>query len=189
MLGRTGKPVALIQRFDRRPGQRIPYISARTALGRRGAEHGSYTEIADAIRTICKNALADLHELWARIVFSILVTNTDDHLKNHGFLYNGDGLWRLSPVFDVNPQPERHRLLKTAIMEGEPFDASLDLALEVAGFFSLADVEARARARTMAERVSSDWRKEAGRQGVSGTELRALAPAFEHEEMEKALAL
>ena len=92
MLENSGHPVALIRRFDRRTRGRVPYFSARTALDRSGAEQGSYTEIAEAIRMISKAARADLHELWARMVFNVLVTNTDDHLKNHGFIYAGNGL-------------------------------------------------------------------------------------------------
>ncbi|MER2507392.1 MAG: type II toxin-antitoxin system HipA family toxin [Amaricoccus sp.] len=189
MLEQTDHPVALIRRFDRRGGQRIPYFSARTALGRRGAEQGSYTEIADAIRAFGKDARAELHELWARMLFTVLVTNTDDHLKNHGFIYAGNGLWRLSPIFDVNPQPERHRLLKTAVMEGEPFAASFDLVLAAAEFFDLSGAEAAKRARGMATLISTGWKEEVRRQGVAGADQRALAPAFEHEEMEKALSV
>lgn len=150
VLENSDHPVALIKRFDRRAGRRVPYFSARTALNRSGAEQGSYTEIAEAIRMISKATRADLHELWARMAFNALVTNTDDHLKNHGFIYADNGLWRLSPLFDVNPQAGRHRYLQTAIIEGEPFEASLDLAVAAAEFFDLSENEARKRAREMA---------------------------------------
>ena len=143
-LGRMNEE---IRRFDRRAGARVPYFSARTALNRSGAEQGSYTEIAEAIRMISKAARADLHELWARMAFNVLVTNTDDHLKNHGFIYADNGLWRLSPFFDVNPQAGRHRYLETAIIEGGPFKASLDLAVAAAEFFDLSEHEAHADAR------------------------------------------
>jgi serine/threonine-protein kinase HipA len=123
------------------------------------------------------------------VLFSVLITNTDDHLKNHGFIYAGDGLWRLSPLFDVNPQPERHRLLKTAIIDGAPFDASLSLVLEAAEYFDLTATEAARRARTMAERISGTWKDEVRRQGLNNAELRALTPAFEHTEMDEALSL
>jgi serine/threonine-protein kinase HipA len=189
MLERTPSPIALIRRFDRAGAARIPYISARTALERHGTEQGAYTEIAQFIQQHSDNPRADLQELWSRIVFTILVTNTDDHLKNHGFVYAGEGQWSLSQLFDVNPQPERHRLLKTAIMEGAPFEASLNLALEAAVFFSLAEAEARHRAGAMARQISSVWKDRMRSQGVTGAELRALEPAFEHAEMEQALAL
>lgn len=188
MLEASDHPVALIRRFDRRRSARIPYFSARTALGRSGAEQGSYTEIAEVIREISKMPREDLHELWARMLFNVLVTNTDDHLKNHGFLYAGDDLWRLSPVFDVNPQPERHRYLKTAIMEGEPFEASLDLALEAAEFFDLGCEEAVARAGAMATTIAENWKTLMRQHGLSGAEIKTLEPAFDHEEAEKARA-
>ena len=107
-LAASDQPVALIKRFDRRNGGRVPYISARTALGKVGAAVGAYTDIADALRTISVDPKGDMAELWARMVFGILVTNTDDHLKNHGLLYVRNNRWRLAPLFDVNPQPRRH---------------------------------------------------------------------------------
>ena len=188
MLEQTPSPAALIRRFDRDGEARIPYISARTALGRHGAEHGSYSEIADFIREHSLRPSEDLLELWLRIVFTILVTNTDDHLKNHGFVYAGNGMWSLSKLFDVNPRPERQRLLKTAIIDGEPFKASIDLALEAAAFFDINDVQARKRAGEMARKINGEWKDQMRNQGVSGGDLRNLAPAFEHAEMDCALA-
>ena len=189
MLERTAHPIALIRRFDREGAARIPYISARTALARRGAEQGAYTDLAQFIRQHSDNPIADLRELWSRIVFTILVSNTDDHLKNHGFVYAGDGQWSLSQLFDVNPQPERHRLLKTAIIEGEPFAASLELALEAAVFFNLAADEASELARVMAQQIKNRWSDMMRAHGVTSTELRRLETAFEHVEMERALSL
>jgi len=189
MLETTDSPIALIRRFDREGPARIPYISARTALERPGAGQGAYTEIARFIQQHSDDPRADQAELWLRIVFTVLVTNTDDHLKNHGFVYAGRGQWSLSQLFDVNPQPERHRLLKTAIIEGEPFDASLDQALEAAEFFSMSLVDAKERAGAMARQIHDTWQTIMRRHGVSGRDLGQLAPAFEHREMERALAL
>lgn len=189
MLERTDSPIALIRRFDRDGPARIPYISARTALQRHGAEQGAYTEIAQFIQQHSDNPRADLTELWLRIVFTVLVTNTDDHLKNHGFVYAGDGQWGLSPLFDVNPQPERHRLLKTAIIEGAPFAASVEMALEAAEFFNLSQVEAKAHAGKMAGQIQDSWAKIMRQNGVTGRELTQLEPAFAHQEMEIALGL
>lgn len=189
MLEHTADPVALIRRFDRARGNRVPFFSARTALEKRGADQGSYTEIADVVRQICRDPAGNLRELWGRIVFTVLVTNTDDHLKNHGFIYTGDGLWRLSPLFDVNPQPDRHRQLKTAIMEGEPFEASIERALETAEFFGLAEEEATRLAREMAGTIAARWRALMRESGVTGEDLRVLASAFEHDEAERARLL
>lgn len=189
VLDNSDHPVALIRRFDRRAGVRVPYFSARTALNRSGAEQGSYTEIAEAIRMISKAARADLHELWARMAFNVLVSNTDYHLKNHGFIYADNGLWRLSPLFDVNPQAGRHRYLETAIIEGGPFKASLDLAVAAAEFFDLSEHEVRKRVRAMASLIANRWRPLMRQFGVGGEDLKSLADAFEHGEAEKALSL
>ena len=92
-------------------------------------------------------------------------------------------------MFDVNPQPERHRLLKTAIIEGEPFEASIEMAIEAADFFSLTEAEARERAGVMARQIHDSWQGILRHCGVAGRDLNQLTPAFEHLEMEKALAL
>lgn len=188
-LTRSDSPVALIRRFDRRGDIRIPYMSARTALDARGTEGRYYTEIADVIRQISSKPLDDLHELWRRIVFTILVSNTDDHLKNHGFIYAGQGRWRLSPAFDINPASMRQRVLQTGILEGEPFQASLKLALEAAGLFDFEQQDAKRTASKMAVLIDMEWRKALRTEGTSASETEAFASAFQHEAMEQALTL
>lgn len=183
----SDSPIALIRRFDRRGTARIPYISARTALAWTGDEHGYYTDIADVIRQISNKPVDDLHELWRRIVFTILVSNTDDHLKNHGFIYVGGDRWRLSPAFDINPSPSRHRVLETGIVEGGSFDASLDIALEACPLFELTPAEAGQQVSRMARMIIDSWKPVLRDEGVSSDELRGYASAFEHEEMERAL--
>ena len=183
-LADTQHPVALVQRFDRRGPARIPYISARTALGRRGTELGAYTEIVDFMRTAAADPKADFRELYLRLVFTILVSNKDDHLKNHGFLYVGGGRWRLSPMFDVNPAPDRNPHLETAILEGGVHDRSIRLALEACEFFEIPDADARQVIRQTAERVSAGWREAFKQVGVTGSLARDYEPAFAHDEME-----
>lgn len=182
-------PVALIERFDRRGSARIPYISARTALGMTGTELGSYTEIVDFMRRHSADPQADFQELYRRLVFTILISNKDDHLKNHGFLYAGSGQWRLSPVFDVNPAPDRNPYLETAIMEGGTHDRSIELALEACAFFELAEADARQMIRTMAQRLDKRWREALRDVGVSGSLAREYEPAFCHEQTELAVTL
>lgn len=182
-------PIALIQRFDRRGNTRIPYISARTALDWKSDEGGYYTDIADVIRQISSKPVDDLHELWRRIVFTILVSNRDDHLKNHGFLYAGGDRWRLSPAFDINPSPSRHRVLETGIIQGGSFDASLDIALEACEFFDLAPADARQQAAQIAEIINSNWKRALRDEGCSAADAQSYAGAFEHEESKKALTL
>lgn len=103
-LSKTGTTF-FTKRFDRNDGKRIHYASAMTMLGATdGDTDHSYLEIAEFIAGNSPNAETDLHELWGRMAFSQLVHNTDDHLRNHGFLLTDKG-WRLSPMFDVNPNP------------------------------------------------------------------------------------
>ncbi|QGG93429.1 type II toxin-antitoxin system HipA family toxin (plasmid) [Agrobacterium sp. MA01] len=182
-------PVALIQRFDRRGATRIPYISARTALGKTGSELGSYTEIVDFMRSHSPDPVADFRELYRRLVFTILVSNKDDHLKNHGFLYAGAGRWRLSPVFDVNPAPDRNAHLETAILEGGPHDRSIKLALEACAFFEIPEAEAHYMIRTIARGISDEWRDAFRSVGVSGALAREYEPAFHSDETVIALQL
>ena len=188
-LVRSDSPVALIRRFDRRGDVRIPYMSARTALDWEGSEGRYYTDIADVIRQISSQPHDDLHELWRRIIFTVLVSNTDDHLKNHGFIYVGRDRWRLSPAFDINPAPTRQRMLQTGILEGEPFDASLTLALDAAGFFDIEREDAERMASRMATIVNGAWREYLLAEGASAGEIDAFAAAFQHDAMEQALAL
>lgn len=185
----SDRPIALVERFDRHGTTRIPYISARTALQWDSQEGAYYTDIADVIRQISREPLIDLRELWKRLVFTILVSNTDDHLKNHGFVYSGRNLWRLSPAFDINPSPDRHRILATGIMSDEPFDASLSLALEASFFFDIDRNESLKVAKEIAEIITRNWRNEMKSQGMSSKDLKLYEPAFEHDDTEAALAL
>jgi serine/threonine-protein kinase HipA len=185
----SDSPIALIRRFDRHGNRRIPYISARTALDWNSDEGGYYTDIADVIRQISSKPVVDLNELWRRIVFTILVSNSDDHLKNHGFIYAGGDRWRLSPAFDINPSPSRHRVLETGIIQGGSFDASLDIALEACAFFGLTPADARQQAFQMAKTIAKNWQQAVRDEGGSSNDLRTYADAFEHTESEKALKL
>jgi serine/threonine-protein kinase HipA len=188
-LKESDAPIALIRRFDRKGDSRIPYISARTALDWEGDEGGCYTDIADIIRQISKQPADDLKELWLRIVFTVLVSNSDDHLKNHGFIYAGENRWRLSPAFDINPSPTRHRVLETAIIDGGSFNASIALALDAAQFFEVSEDHAKCLISDMAKTITAQWRKSLSEEGVTSGGLSQFAEAFEHKEMEIALGL
>jgi serine/threonine-protein kinase HipA len=177
-------PIAVIERFDRIEGKRIPYISAQTMLNSPTADEGIYTDIADAIRMNGIEPKTDLRSLFERILFTILASNVDDHLKNHGFLYAGNGKWRLSPVFDVNPFPERFKQLKTAIADPAENAASVELLLEHAFYFEMDKDEAAETAVTMAQTVGKNWMKFCQEMGMSDTEIQEYQPAFEHKETE-----
>jgi len=185
----SAHPIGLFSRFDRRGGGRVPYISARTALGKVGHASGFYTDIADIIRVISARPGDDLREIWRRMVFGILVTNTDDHLKNHGFIYAGQNLWRLSPLFDVNPQPRRHAQMETGISPIHGHEPDIVAAIDASGFFDIPAPEARILARDMARSIRDAWRDDLRRQGLGGADLNACAPAFEHERLDAALGL
>jgi len=112
---------AVITRFDRQGKRRIPFISASSLLALPSGESGAYTMLADGIRQFGDDVAGDLRELWRRLVFSLLASNYDDHLRNHGFLMHQPGRWSLSPAYDLNPVPEidRARVSKTAISEDQ----------------------------------------------------------------------
>lgn len=139
------RPVLILRRFDRTASARIPFLSALSMLGAEDHETRSYLELVDVLRRYGAAPKQDMRELWRRIVFSILISNTDDHLRNHAFLYGGPEGWRLAPAYDLNPVPVdvKPRVLATAI-DLEDGTASLDVAIRVAEYFELSDREARA---------------------------------------------
>lgn len=184
-----GRSVLIVRRFDRIGDERIPFLSAMSMIGAEDLEMRSYLEIADALRQHGANAANDLQALWRRIVFSILISNTDDHLRNHGFLYSGHDGWRLSPAYDINPVPIdiKPRYLTTAI-DLDDTTASIELALHVAEYFMVDDDQARAIAKDVA-RVVSEWRTMAAALGLSPAEIDRMSTAFEHDDIRVALDL
>jgi serine/threonine-protein kinase HipA len=181
------KPVLLLRRFDREGSRRIPFLSAMSMLGARDNEPRSYLEMVDALRQHGASPKKDMAELWRRLVFNVLISNTDDHLRNHGFLYEGEAGWRLSPAYDLNPMPVdlKPRVLSTLITEDDS-TASLPLAMEVAGYFELNASRAKAIAGEVGRSVAT-WRREASRQGLSKAEIDRMASAFEHDDLKNAL--
>ena len=174
----AGRPVALIRRFDRAGENRIPFLSAMSLLGLNDGDTATYTDIAECIRMYSSAPTEDLHELWRRIVFGVMIGNLDDHLRNHGFLYDSDDKWRLSPAYDLNPVPleEMVRELTTWISDEGP-EAELDLAYRAAPYFALKDEEA---ARIVGE-VSAGlqgWRDLARQFGMSAADTAVYATAI-----------
>ena len=180
-------PVALIRRFDRGKTGRVPYLSAQSFLGMAEATGGTYVDFADMLRKQALLPELSVRELFARVGFSILVSNTDDHLKNHGLLAGGNGQWRLSPLFDVNPSPERERYLKTAIADPGESQASLELLVDQAESFGLSSGEARRLVADQAQCIRAQWQPLAKQLGMSRAEIRDYQPAFEHPESDWAL--
>jgi serine/threonine-protein kinase HipA len=185
----AGKPVLLLRRFDRADGTRVPFLSAMSMLDARDNEARSYLEFVDILRQHGAAPKEDMHALWRRIVFSILISNTDDHLRNHGFLWAGPAGWRLSPAYDLNPVPAdiKPRVLTTAI-DLEDGTASLNLALQVASYFELSDEQAREIAGQVGRTVAG-WRRVATKLGLPLAEIDRMASAFEHQDLKAARAL
>ena len=182
------KPVLLLRRFDRVRGQRIPFLSAMSMLGASDNEPHSYLEFVDALRRYGASPKRDMHALWRRIVFNILISNTDDHLRNHAFIYAGPDGWRLAPAYDLNPVPTdiKPRVLSTTI-DLDDGSASLDLAMSVVQYFELDEGKARTIAAEVGRAVV-EWRTDAAHMGLTQTEIDRMASAFEHEDLKAAFS-
>ena len=180
--------VLIVDRFDRRGPARIGYASAMTMLETRDRDQRSYLEIAAVIEERSPVATADLHQLWRRIAFSVLISNTDDHLRNHGFLHQHAGSWTLSPAFDLNPNPAPGpKDLSTAIDYGDT-RASVQTLLKVADYFRL---DASQALDVLAEvtQATANWRRVAESHGLTQRDLEGMEPAFETAETRQARAL
>lgn len=175
-----GKGVSVITRFDRDGVRRIPFLSAHSLLGLAPGAPGAHTMLADGIRQFGDDTAGDLRELWRRLVFSLLVSNYDDHLRNHGFLMRAPGRWALSPAYDLNPVPEidRTQTPKTPITEDQE-ETSIAAALAAAPRFGLKAAVARATLREVLAAVSG-WRKTGRQLRLKAQTLDAYATAFEH---------
>ena len=145
--------------------------------------------MADAIRQSGDDVAGDLRELWHRLVFSLLASNYDDHLRNHGFLMPEPGRWSLSPAYDLNlvPAIDRVRMSKTPISEDRE-EASIAGVLAVAARFGLKVSGAKSILREVFTSVSA-WRRAATRLRLKGATVEAYASAFEHELMDEARSL
>ncbi len=190
----AGHDVLLVRRFDRRLREgagavslveRVPFLSAMSMLDAVDRAPRSYLEIADSLRRYGAETATDIAQLWRRVVFNVLISNTDDHLRNHGFLYAGPDGWRLAPAYDLNPVPTdvKPRFLSTAIGLDDDLSASLDVALSVAPDFDVALREARQIAGEIAA-VVAEWRNVASTMGLAGAACDRMATAFEHEDLE-----
>ncbi|MCB0739313.1 MAG: HipA domain-containing protein [Bacteroidetes bacterium] len=170
----------LSQRFDRSDDGRIHFASAMTLLGYTDGNNFhdgiSYLELAEFISSYGANVQVDLEELWRRIVFSICVSNCDDHLRNHGFLLTKKG-WSLSPAYDINPI-ETGTGLMLNISENDNA-LNLDLALEVAAYFRLSDNKANQILQKVID-ATSNWQSVAKNLGLSNLEIDLKANAFKN---------
>ena len=167
----------LSKRFDRTPsGGRVAFVSAMTMTQRVDGEPGaSYLELVDLLQSRGATTTADCRQLFRRVVFSILIHNTDDHLRNHGFFLDTEGI-RLSPAFDLNPSRESHEL-SLAINEVETH-CDVSIALEACDDYGLSRTDAGRIADEVREAVSL-WRAEAKALGIPRWQQEEMAASFE----------
>lgn len=169
----------LIKRFDRNGNKRIHFASAMTLLGKTdgasAADGTSYLDIAAFIKSHGARPKEDLIELWKRIVFNMAVLNTDDHLRNHGFLLAKHG-WILSPVYDVNPVPYGDELALNIDAESNSID--IELAIDTAVKFGIDKDYARKMALEILSKVDTNWEKLASNHGLSHRQIEEMRPAF-----------
>ena len=178
------RDIYLIERFDRvshgNKLDRRPFASGLTKLGAHESEVSrySYADLAAVLRQHGTQVRRDLHELFRRMVFNILVTNGDDHLRNHGFLFDGTG-WRLSPLYDVVPKPQvglDRRLVLGVGPQGR--DATIPNALAGAAAFALSADEALAIVEDMRARVAAGWERQFEDAMVSAADCGRFATCF-----------
>lgn len=188
----SGKfPIALIKRFDRsyedaREPHRIHFITAQTFMGLPGTEPSDYVSIAEQM--MINGAGDDVIELWTRMAYSVLIQNTDDHLRNHGFIRTAER-WALSPAYDINPDPSTGGTLKTAISEIHGNELNIFAVLDAAPLFNIDPDEASEALKVMAEIISGRWRFLAAELGMNAKDIRVLSPAFESQQVKNALNL
>ncbi|HKP56369.1 MAG TPA: HipA domain-containing protein [Polyangiales bacterium] len=176
--GGHGHHTFLSRRFDRKGNGRMHFASAMTLLDRLDGHHAddavSYLELADLLIRLGSNPPADLAQLWRRIVFSICVSNTDDHLRNHGFMLEETG-WALAPAYDLNPDPHGAGL-KLNISETDNAQ-DLDLALSVAAMFRVKATRAKQIVTEVTTAVKQ-WRSVAASHGLSRVAQDRVSRAF-----------
>ena len=174
----AGKAVLLIKRFDRQGKRRIPFVSGMAMLNARDGESSqySYLDLAAVIQEYSSDVVSDLRELWQRILFSVLIANTDDHLRNHGFIRLDQHGWTLSPLYDVNPCPDRPDYLQLKITDTNN-KAELDLVLEVSAFFGISKTQAEREVKQM-RKIMAAWPLVAQELGIKKAEITRMQTAF-----------
>jgi serine/threonine-protein kinase HipA len=167
----------LVNRFDRTAaGHRVAFVSAMTLTQRKDGETGaSYIELVDLLQSRGANTLADCEQLFRRVLLNIRIHNTDDHLRNHGFFVDKQGI-RLSPAYDINPSVDRNEL-SLAIDETDP-TCDVAVAMNAYKAYGISEAQADAALKSVEMAVAS-WRIEAQRFGISRAEQNLMGTAFE----------
>jgi serine/threonine-protein kinase HipA len=179
-----GQDIYLVERFDRVPNEdgcrRVPFISGLTILGAHESESSrqSYRGLADQLRRLGSEPTKDATQLWRRMVFNILCSNNDDHLRNHGFLWDGCG-WRLSPGYDIVSFPQIGTERDLAIGVGRNGRrATIENALTNVASFGLSRAEGVSIAKTMQMTVKTNWEKLCGQNRFTALEIERLRTCF-----------
>jgi serine/threonine-protein kinase HipA len=166
------------KRFDRERHDRIHFASAMTMTGKNEElirdETPSYLDIVEFIQFSGIKIEEDLHQLWRRMVFNILISNTDDHLRNHGFILTSEG-WRLSPAFDINPSIDKVGLALNIDMDNNSPD--IDLVKSVGVYFRLEKKEMDSIIDEVKSGISG-WKKIATEIGIPRNEQTLMAAVF-----------
>lgn len=169
----------LVKRFDRNKNRRIHYSSAMTMLGKKDGsdanDGSSYLDIVSFIKANGACPKRDIIELWKRIVFSMAVSNTDDHFRNHGFLLTKEG-WTLSPLFDVNPDIYGEYLSLNVDAEHSAID--FELAVDAARYYGMAKEQAAKDMNEIRKQVRENWHSLAKKYKISRSEIERMSPAF-----------
>lgn len=173
----SNRSVLLLERFDRNGERRIPYISGLSAVQGTDGESYSYLELAAFIEEQGARPEHDLKELWRRILFSCAVGNTDNHMRNYGFLRESNG-WGLSPAFDVNPTLGNETKYLSSPIDFERNDADPRIAMELCDYFRLSKADAKREAASMARALQS-WNKLALADDINQASIKAMASCFE----------
>lgn len=164
----------LVKRFDRDNDKRIHFASAMTMLNKEDGEESSYLEIAEFLKTNSHKPKDDLLELWKRMVFNMAVSNTDDHLRNHGFIINKKG-WELAPAYDINPVPYGDRLALNIIDDNL---ISIDDAIRSAKYYHIGKSDADKIGKDIIEIVRTNWEELARKHGISRAQVESMRAAF-----------
>ena len=170
----------MVKRFDRNGAKRIHFASAMTLLdksdGASAADGIGYLDIVGFIKSDGAEPKSDMIELWKRMVFNMVVTNTDDHLRNHGFILSNKG-WKLSPMYDVNPVPYGDEL--SLLVDDNDNSISIPLAISTAPRFGITQAKAQELADEIQTAVRDNWERLAKEYGLTRGQIENMRPAFE----------
>lgn len=171
----------LTKRFDRENNGRIHFASAMTMTGYNEEilknKEPSYLDIVDVIQKYGTNVQVNLHKLWRRIVFNIAISNTDDHLRNHGFILKEKG-WELSPAYDLNPSINKEGLSLNIDTDDNVLD--FEIAINVGEYFNLSETEMQTILNEVLS-TTKKWESVARRIGIKNSEIEIMAGAFRLE--------